>query len=70
MTDTGTNTGCGLLPVRSIPLNFSGQGQWPWHVALYQHQDYDTVYRCGGTFVGTKTIITGMFMYCLCSPSC
>jgi len=71
VTDTGMNTGCGLLPVRSNPLIFGGQdtarGQWPWHVALYHHQ---VVYICGGSFVGTRTIITGMFLYLLCSPSC
>ena len=63
VTDTGMNTECGL-PLRSNPLIFSGQGtapgQWPWHVALYHHQDYDTSYRCGGSFVGKRTIITGM----------
>jgi len=71
--DTGMNTGCGFS-LKPNPLINSGQGiepgQWPWHVALYYHQDYNSLYQCGGSFVGTKTIITGMFMYWLCSPSC
>ena len=71
VTDIVPITGCGIS-VRSNPLIFGGQstaaGQWPWHVALFHHQGYDTIYKCGGSFVGTRTIITGMFMYCLCIP--
>uniref|UniRef100_A0A1V1FKK2 Putative serine protease 30 n=1 Tax=Reticulitermes speratus TaxID=60591 RepID=A0A1V1FKK2_9NEOP len=59
---TDTNTRCGFPVVRTNPLIINGQstthGQWPWHAALYRHQGYDTVYQCGGSFVGTRTIIT------------
>jgi hypothetical protein len=60
---------CGSPEVKTNPLIFHGrstaQGQWPWHAALYQHQgDNKPVYQCGGSFVGTRTIITGKVMYC------
>jgi hypothetical protein len=63
VTGTDTNTRCGFSVVRIYPLIINGQstthGQWPWHAALYRHQDY----LCGGSLVSTRTIITGMFMY-------
>jgi len=66
VTDTDPITGCGIS-IRSNPLIIGGQstapGQWPWHVALFHHNVYNTTYQCGGSFVGTRTIITGMFMY-------
>ena len=63
VTDIIPNTGCGIS-IRSNPLIIRGPsaapGQWPWHVALFHHEGNDTKYRCGGSFVGTRTIITGM----------
>ncbi|XP_023713323.1 serine protease gd isoform X2 [Cryptotermes secundus] len=61
-TSVNTNTKCGFPVVRTNALIFYGQdtahGQWPWHAAIYQQKGYDMVYNCGGSFAGTKTIIT------------
>jgi hypothetical protein len=61
------NTKCGFPVVRTNALIFNGQetshGQWPWHAAIYQHKGFDIIYNCGGSFVGTKTIITGNSCY-------
>jgi len=66
VTDTDPITGCGISIKSNLLIldrQITAPGQWPWHVALYHHEGNDTRYRCGGTFVGTRTIITGMFMY-------
>lgn len=65
---TKPNTGssqkiqCGTLVIQSNPLVAHGEdtfpGQWPWHAALYLYIKRDIKYRCGGTFVGTRTVIT------------
>lgn len=61
------NTRCGSPDVKSNPLIFNGQdtthGQWPWHAAVYQHKGYNIEYKCGGSLVGAKTIITGNLCY-------
>lgn len=58
--------------MRTNALIFNGQdtghGQWPWHAAIYQQKGYDMVYNCGGSFAGTKTIITGKSCYHFCAP--
>jgi hypothetical protein len=63
VTGVTTNTRCGFPAVRTNALIFNGQdtahGQWPWHAAIYQYKGFDTVYSCGGSLIGTKTIITG-----------
>jgi len=72
VTDTDPITGCGISITSNLLIlgrQSTAPGQWPWHVTLYHHKAYDTLYRCGGTFVGTRTIITGMFMYWLCIAS-
>ncbi|XP_069683972.1 serine protease gd-like isoform X1 [Periplaneta americana] len=58
----GTTIHCGETVTKTRPLISYGQdtvrGEWPWHVALYWHVLYDFKYMCGGSFVGTRTVIT------------
>ncbi|XP_023717855.1 serine protease gd isoform X2 [Cryptotermes secundus] len=61
-TDPGKGTQCGTLIIRSNPLITHGEdtfhGQWPWHAALYLYVNRDIRYMCGGSFVGTRSVIT------------
>ncbi|XP_021913642.1 serine proteinase stubble-like isoform X3 [Zootermopsis nevadensis] len=57
-----TGLQCGMLVVRTNPLITYGEdtviGQWPWHAALYLYMRRDIRYRCGGSLIGIKTVIT------------
>ncbi|XP_055608182.1 polyserase-2-like isoform X2 [Uranotaenia lowii] len=33
-------------------------GQWPWHVALYQEESGNFSYKCGGTLIDQRHILT------------
>ncbi|KAJ0173273.1 hypothetical protein K1T71_011449 [Dendrolimus kikuchii] len=53
---------CGQVKLNANPLVVNGgralNGQWPWHVALYQTQTVDHKYICGGTLVTRRHVIT------------
>ncbi|KAJ9575343.1 hypothetical protein L9F63_025711, partial [Diploptera punctata] len=54
---------CGRPLVRTNPLIFYGEptirGQWPWHAAIYRQENRGTSkYICGGSFIGTRSILT------------
>ncbi|KAJ8712868.1 hypothetical protein PYW08_008172 [Mythimna loreyi] len=53
---------CGTVVLGPIKLVVNGsltlEGQWPWHIAVYQTQEVDNKYLCGGTLVSHKHVIT------------
>jgi len=54
---------CGTQAIKNNPLIAHGAetfpGQWPWQAALYLYMRRDIKFRCGGSYVGTKSVITG-----------
>ncbi|PSN37055.1 hypothetical protein C0J52_20888 [Blattella germanica] len=53
---------CGNPIIKTNPLAYYGKetqkGQWPWHAAIFHYEGFDTKYVCGGTFIGTRSILT------------
>lgn len=51
---------CGQLRSTLIPLitNSYPTDHWPWHAAIYHVDKAQRTYRCGGTLINSKTILT------------
>lgn len=63
-TLTPTQPHCGQLDnaYTVTPLIFGGdqieRGQWPWLTALYTYMDNALSFRCGGSLISTKLVLT------------
>jgi dynein heavy chain len=61
-TDSSNKIQCGTQLIQNTPLIAHGEetfpGQWPWHAALYLYMRRDIKFRCGGSYVGTRSVIT------------
>lgn len=55
---------CGKRLVQHQALITNGypskEGDWPWHAAIYHFQQLEQRYKCGGTLISSKAVITGM----------
>ncbi|KAG8226432.1 hypothetical protein J437_LFUL015100 [Ladona fulva] len=53
---------CGRVDLQPTPLITLGEkterGKWPWHIALYYFEKGGHTYKCGGTLIGRRTVIT------------
>jgi hypothetical protein len=36
--------------------------EWPWHAAVYWNEKSSITFVCGGSFVHTRTVITGKWV--------
>ncbi|EDS32494.1 conserved hypothetical protein [Culex quinquefasciatus] len=53
---------CGIRKRFGVQLIHHGRtaelGQWPWHAALYHRKDGAQVYKCGGTLIDQRHVLT------------
>jgi hypothetical protein len=67
ITGSSNKIQCGTRGIENSPLIAYGEdtypGQWPWHAALYLYKQSDFTFICGGSFVGTRSVITGNWLY-------
>lgn len=54
---------CGKRLVQHEALITNGyptkEGDWPWHSAIYHFKKLDQIYKCGGTLISAKAVVTG-----------
>lgn len=74
--DTGEKVAkCGKRLVNHEALITNGypskEGDWPWHAAVFHLQQLQQSYKCGGSLINAKTVLTGKIIKsCIMKTTC